>query len=182
MDKKEKKKFDVQVMRLLSEHGILNMLNATMVTDIADEVNKSPYDALKPYKDLKDDIDNQIAMEIVLQFLKNKKMEETLRCISVETNKKMIPKPSSGIVKRELGIAESDDAIYDIFQDYTEKIQSGNNVFDHIHNQLIENIKERIKNSQSTKSKDRSHHSHSKSRSGSRRHRKHSHSGKSSPK
>lgn len=101
---KRDKKLDVQVMQTMRNRGIFNHLHASLLTDVADIVQDSEYDAFKPYKTIKDDVDSKIAAEIVMEYLKRHGMTDTLRCIAIETRNKLAPKPPSGLLKKELNI------------------------------------------------------------------------------
>ncbi|OHT12755.1 hypothetical protein TRFO_17299 [Tritrichomonas foetus] len=164
MDKKEKKKLDLNVMRMLQENGIFNRLNSGLIADIAELVSQSEFDSMKPYREIRTDIDHQLTAEIVFEYLKRNNMTETIRCIAAETNNNLVAKPLSGNIANELKIEDKTDILHKVINNYT---QDSDNIQMSFHENLISGIEGRLANlPESSPSK----HGHSSSR-----HRKHKH-------
>ena len=144
MEKKQKndgnKQFDVDVMKLLVSNGILNSIQAKLVTEISSVVANSEFEAMKPYREIRTDIDNQIATEIVFEYLRKHNMTETIRCIELETKGKLVP-PATSNISKEIGINEKEDILHHTILDFEKKVQ--NALIAQNHDSLIEQIRQR---------------------------------------
>ena len=96
----EKRQLDIQVMSKMRDLGVFDHLNSRFLSDFAVAVQNSDLDSLKMYKDVKQTTDFQIAADFVIQYLKNNQLDYTLKCLTAETNDKIVPPPN--ITKDEL--------------------------------------------------------------------------------
>lgn len=158
MNKEEKKQLDLDVVQTLNQNGIFNYLQAGMVADIADEVQKSEFDSMKPFKNFPTDINSKIAEEIVFEYLTRHNMTNTIQCIVSETNRQVIPKlQPSGNIKSQLNVDGNDNYLRSVLDEYN---QNRDQIFDVFHDSLISQINERISKLGQSKSRHRSSSSH----------------------
>lgn len=158
MNKEAKKQLDFNVVSTLTQNGIFNYLQAGMVADIADAVQQSEFDSMKPYKDFKTDIDSKLAEEIVFEYLTRHNMTNTIQCIVSETNREIIPKlQPSGNIKSKLNIDGNDNYLRHVLDEFNQYKDA---IFDQYHNELIAQINDRISKLGLSKPKHKSSSSH----------------------
>jgi hypothetical protein len=94
-----------RVFAEMTNRGILNYVSACGVSLAASAIIDSDQDGLKPYKDFPVDLNNQIAMELVFDYLSRQSLSETLTTIAKETDGRF-PAGLSSIAENELGITD----------------------------------------------------------------------------
>lgn len=172
MNKETKKQLDLGVVSTLTQNGIFNYLQAGMVADIAEAVQQSDFNSMKPFKDFRTDIDSKLAEEIVFEYLTRHNMTNTIQCIVSESNRKLVPKlQPSGNIKSKLDIDGDDNYLRNVLNEYNEKRDE---IFDHYHNALIDQINERLTGIGQSSTPSKSRHKSSSS------HRHHKHRAKGS--
>jgi hypothetical protein len=104
-DREEEKRRNMDVLGTLTEFGILNHLHASMMARIAEVALNSPYDLMKPYKDIKDDEDSRIALGLVLDYIQHMHLTETEQTLSCEVSGQLpIARPQ--VINSELRLGE----------------------------------------------------------------------------
>lgn len=142
MSKQEKKQLDFEVVRTLTQNGILNYLQSGMIADIADAVQQSEFESMKPYKAFRTDIDSKLAEEIVFEYLTRHNMTNTIQCIVSESSRELAPKLNpSGNVENKLNVSGKDNYLHQILIDYNQNVE---NIFNQYHTNLINKINERL--------------------------------------
>jgi hypothetical protein len=81
---KAKKALDIQVLGTMRDCGHFDHLNARFLSDVAEVMQESDLEALKPYKFLRSSIDHKLAADFVMKFLEEHHMDFTLKCIEAE--------------------------------------------------------------------------------------------------
>ena len=141
MNRSEKKALNLQIMRLLQQYGSLNDLHAEICTDTAEAIQDSDIEALKCLKSLRSSVDHQIAHQLVLDYLKKKNMNHTLRCIESELKNNPKPEKLDIDIPETLGIDKSDNMINDAFQKY---ISNKEEIYTENQNALRDKIHQRL--------------------------------------
>lgn len=135
------KELDSQVITLLLNKGVFNQVRANTLANLANEIQSSSFDSMKVYKTIKSDIDHKLASEIVFEYLKRNKMENTIRCIQSETQNKLRPTPISNDVNSNIGISEKENVLHQVVHTYFE---NSADIFTKYHDSLINDVKKRI--------------------------------------
>ncbi|KAH0795827.1 hypothetical protein GPJ56_000194 [Histomonas meleagridis] len=89
-----------------------------MLADISETLQDSNFDSMKMIKSIKDDIDHKLAAEFVFEYLQRHGMKNTIRCIELETNKKLSQKPVSNNIKKELNIDAKENLLSALCEDW----------------------------------------------------------------
>ena len=153
MDKKQKKQLDLQVLQQLVDGGILNHLHAGMLTDVAETVQHSDCDAMKPYKTFKRDENNKIAAEIVFEYLTRHEMWETIRCIETESEGQLnagVVKRPSGLVGSKIQIKGTDQLVEKFVEDWFQLLDQNSEFLSDNARDLKEKLAARLDNCKRT--------------------------------
>jgi hypothetical protein len=95
----------LKVYAWMTDSGFVNNLCSRTVADVATVVQKSGNRALRPHKLLReDDVNVQLAMQLVFEYLQRHHSEATLRCIDAETDSRF-PTEVSPDVRSQLNIS-----------------------------------------------------------------------------
>lgn len=73
-----------EVLRMFTMNGHKNMLRAKTLTQIAEAANDEGKESLMPFKVFRDDMINNFAAQIALQYLTSKKLDMTIKCARSE--------------------------------------------------------------------------------------------------
>jgi hypothetical protein len=99
------KRLLLNVYARMTDSGFVNNLCSRTVADVATVVQKSGNRALRPHKLLRDDdVNVQLAMQLVFEYLQHHHSEATLRCIDAETDSRF-PTEVSPDVRSQLNIS-----------------------------------------------------------------------------
>lgn len=83
MSKNEEDLLD-QTFSRLKEKGILNYFQARYISSVAQAVEKSDINCLKPYKNIYDSVADEIASQIIVQYLHRKNLKLTINTANYE--------------------------------------------------------------------------------------------------
>lgn len=83
--RRNKDEIRAEVLRLLSENHHMDRLRAEALTQTAEAVNEEgQIAAMLPYKVFRDDMENNFAVQIIIQYLNSKGLTKTIRCANHE--------------------------------------------------------------------------------------------------
>lgn len=132
---------DIEVMKVMRDTGELDHINAHFLSDVAAAIQCSDLESLKPYKKLRDTTDDQIAAEIVLNYLRKHNMEFTLKCIAAETNGELAAMPKKAQDVLDL---DEDDQIGDLLSSWIEE-DAADSMVEQSKKELYAEISDRLK-------------------------------------
>ena len=122
MSENDQKQINVQVMDEMRKSGAFFDLHARLLANLAEEIQKSDIDGLKPYKKLRKEQPYEMAMECVLRYLEKRKMQNTIRAIQAESNNSF--KKGKDSVEVILNIDDTDDPIAVNLQYFQENLDT----------------------------------------------------------
>lgn len=142
---------DIEVMKIMRETGEFDHINAHFLSDVAGAIQGSDLESLKPYRKLRDSVDDQIAAEIVLNYLKKHNMQFTLKCIAAETNGELAATPKKA--QEELDL-DDDNQLRDLLSRWIDEENA--DIVDQNKEYLYAEIESRLKELKTVKPPKRS--------------------------